>query len=264
MSKENEIETEGKSVTIAVEEGLQKLNLHRDEVEVTVLEEGVQGFLGMGSKPARVRIRRKRWEDDSAEGRPQSEAAKEAAKLKPAPIKREPKHAPAAGSSGTRSARPDAEPVTPEAATAEAKVVLEELLKLMGISYESVTTAWDPTHERVRAEVESEDGSLLVGKEGRTLESIQFLVTIMVGRRLGQNTAIQVEAEGYWRNLEGKITQEAERAAKKVQTEGGVYRFEPMDPALRRLIHRTLADNPDVETVSEGEGSSRKVVVKAK
>ncbi|PCI37314.1 MAG: hypothetical protein COB53_06830 [Elusimicrobia bacterium] len=259
-----DIETEGKTVTIAVEQGLKDLKLSRDEVEVTVLEEGNAGFLGMGSKPARVRIRRKRWEDDKTGDRPKSEAAKEAAKPKPAPQKREPQPAPESRPTARDRMMQDASPADPEKACAEAKNVIDELLKLAGISFESITCTWDKSQERVHAEIDSEDGELLIGKGGKNLEAIQFLVTIITGRRLGQPTAIQVETEGYWAKLEEKILAEADRAVDQIKADGGEYRFEPMDPALRRLIHRRLADNADVMTASEGEGSSRKVVVKAR
>lgn len=280
MSKE--IETEGKSVTIAVEQGLRELNLRRDEVEVTVLEEGNAGFLGMGAKPARVLIRPKRWEDGKRVDSGASEAAKEAAKPKapaakkkareeapdddrpvrparPVREKREPKRAPAARKTPSAS-----EPVDKEKACAEAKAVLERLLDLAGASYESVACTWDDAQERVRAEVESEDGALLIGQHGRTIESIQFLVTVILGRRLGTPTAVQVETEGYWERLEGEIIAETQRAVEHIKKDGGAYRFEPMDPALRRLIHRKLADHPEVVTVSEGEGPSRKVVVRSR
>ncbi|OIO12408.1 MAG: hypothetical protein AUJ52_00240 [Elusimicrobia bacterium CG1_02_63_36] len=252
-----EIETEGKTVTIAVENGLKELNLRREDVEVQVLEEGNAGFLGIGSKPARVLIRSKRWTGEEGAKTPERKPA----------AKREPKSAkpvrPAA-KAATRRSPAQALPVDEEKACAEAKRLLEEILRLAGVDEPKITAEWDVEQHRVHAEIESDDSGLLIGKGGRTLESLQFLTTIIVGRKLGVPTAIQVETEGYWKRLEEKVIAEAERAVSQLKENGGVYRFEPMEPSLRRLIHRTLADNPDVETASEGEGSSRKVVVKAR
>ena len=112
------------------------------------------------------------------------------------------------------------------------------------------------------AEVATADAGLLIGKGGRTLEALQFLTTVMVGRKTGTPTAIQVECEGYWQKIEAKVISETEHAAAEVKRTGRAYRFEPMEPAMRRLVHRRLVDDPDVETASEGEGPWRKVVVK--
>lgn len=252
-----EIEIEGKTVTIAVETGLRELNLKREDVEVQVLEEGNAGFLGIGSKPARVLIRPKVWDERGGK----------APERKP-PAKREPKPAKAVrpAPKEARRSKPRGEdlPVDEKAACAEAKSLLQEILKLAGVESAKVRTEWDSEQHRVHAEIDSDDGGLLIGKGGRTLESLQFLVTVIVGRKLGVPTAIQVETEGYWKRLEEKIVSEAERAVSQLKEQGGSYRFEPMEPSLRRLIHRTLAENPDVETASEGEGAYRRVVVKTR
>jgi spoIIIJ-associated protein len=253
----NEIEKEGKTVTIAVENGLKELNLSREDVEVQVLDEGNAGFLGIGAKLARVRIRRKHWEGEKGgNGEPDR---------KPAAAKREPKPAKAVRSapkSAKRPARRDDGPVDTDKACSEAKSLLAKILELAGVANAVVRTEWDSEQHRVKAEIESEDGGLLIGKGGRTLESLQFLTTVILGRKLGSPTAVQVETEGYWQRVEEKILSETKRAVAHVKEKGGAYRFEPMEPSLRRLIHRELTDHPEVETASEGEGSQRRVVVK--
>jgi spoIIIJ-associated protein len=127
-----------------------------------------------------------------------------------------------------------------------------------------VTCAWDTAQNRAKAEVETPEPGLLIGKNGKTLESLQFLVTVIVGRRTGVSTAIQVECEGYWKKVEEKILEDVGRAVEDVKRTGRPFRLEPMEPALRRLVHRKLQDDPDVETASEGEGPWRKVVIRPK
>ncbi|OGR60613.1 MAG: hypothetical protein A2X36_04735 [Elusimicrobia bacterium GWA2_69_24] len=316
-----EIEIEGKTVTIAVEAGLEKLGMARSEVEVVVIDEGSAGFLGIGMKPAKVRIRPKHWSADGTaaapapatpppqreerrrprpaserpprrESRPSSGDAHSRPPRSAAPERRgrapepRPQRAPAPEprpSSGEahdrlpRTASPESRPAPAPRkelreieltdaeranACAVTETVLKEIFQLAGLAQSRIKTSWDPRQSRVLAEVETEDAGLLIGKGGKTLESLQFLTTVIVGRKTGKPTAIQVETENYWKRIEEKLLSEAERAAEEVKRTGAPFRFEPMEPALRRLIHRRLAGNPDVETASEGEGPWRKVVLK--
>jgi len=145
-----------------------------------------------------------------------------------------------------------------------AQTVIKDILSLAGLGEAVVKCAWDPAQNRAKAEVETQEPGLLIGKAGKTLESLQFLVTVIVGRRTGVPTAIQVECQEYWKKVEEKILSELVRAVEDVKQTGRPFRMEPMEPALRRLVHRKLQDDPDVETASEGEGPWRKVVIRPK
>lgn len=276
-----ELEMEGKTVTIAVEHGLKEIGLRRDQVEVQVLQEGNAGFLGIGAKPARVLIREKRWGPEAPEPSepPSVRPAAPKPAARPHSTPRPERHAPR----GERSPRPHAAPehrphpaperreprpqpedvpVDTAKACAVAQEVLKEFLPLLGVAEVGVNTAWDPEQARVRAEVETADAALLIGKGGKTLESLQFLVTVIAGRRMGSPVAVQVDSQGYWKRIEERIVADIGAAVDQVKKTGRPWRFEPMDPAMRRLIHRKLMNDPDVETASEGEGPWRKVVVK--
>ena len=264
------IESEGKTVAEAVENALRRLGLRRDQVEVEILAEGSAGFMGIGARPARVRLVEKRWGDAPAppsapprrsEPRPQRQSAP------PPPRRHAPAPAPARASAPApqpreeRDAEP-AKPVDPAAACAEAQKRLTETLGLMGLGGTKAAAAWDKVQERVRATVEGADAELLVGSDGRTLESLQFLVTLMVGRAVGTPVAVQVDALGYWAKKEGEIMAEAKKAVETVKASGKPVRLSPMDATMRRLIHRQLAEDPEIMTASEGEGTWRKVVIK--
>ncbi|MFA6092873.1 MAG: RNA-binding cell elongation regulator Jag/EloR [Elusimicrobiota bacterium] len=267
-----ELAMEGKNVTLAVESGLKELGLRRDQVEVQVLEEGAPGFLGIGAKPARVLLREKRWGEEAPEVSEPPSVHPNAAKPAPrsssnpactprprhhTPTPRPQHHTPAPARSQEVEVPPD-----PKKACETAELVLREFFPLMGVTDAAVRTAWDAEQVRVRAEIESPDSSLLVGKDGKTLEAFQFLVTVTVGRRMGMPVAVQVDTEGYWLGVESRLASDIEKAVAEVQKTGRSWRFEPMSPAMRRLIHRKLMNHPAVETASEGEGTCRKVVVK--
>jgi spoIIIJ-associated protein len=281
------IESEGASVAEAVDAALKKSGLRREQVEVTVLSEGSSGLMGFGAKPARVRLTEKRWGEASV-ARPAVEPEKPAPRPRsaprpaptprpapaprPAPERREPPPAaprpePAAPRAETRAPRPgsDARPFTAaeaEAACARAQELLVDLLRRMTIAAPTVAVSWDPDMERVKAVVESQDAVELVGRDGRVLESLQFLATLMLSRGAEKPIAVQVDALSYWEKRESAILESALNGAESVKATGRPFRLEPMDAAMRRLIHRTLASNPDVTTASEGEGPWRKIVIR--
>lgn len=132
----------------------------------------------------------------------------------------------------------------------------------MGIAAPTATSAWDADLERVKISVESQDASLLVGRDGRVLESLQFLATLMLSRGGGAPLAVQVDALSYWEKREQAVLDAARAAAETVKATGKPVRMEPMDSSMRRLVHRTLSSSPEVTTASEGEGAWRKLVIR--
>ena len=295
------IENEGRTVAEAVEAALKTSGLRRDQVEITVLDEGAQGFLGLGAKPARVRLTEKRWGPDSPApspapakpvsaprpARPPRPAPPPPRPFIPAPTYVAPKPAPAPApapaprreqaprpAAPRREARPQRErsserapavPLTPAETTeacAKAQTLVIELLQLMTIAAPTATVAWDAALERVKVSVESQDATALVGRDGRVLESLQFLATLMLSRGAAAPIAVQVDALSYWEKRETAILDGARSAIESVKATGKPVRLEPMDSSMRRLIHRTFAASTDVTTSSEGEGTWRKIVVR--
>lgn len=301
------IECEGRNVSEAVEAALLKSGLRRDQVEITVTQEGSAGFMGMGVKPAKVRLTEKRWGPDSPapapsaparapqrpmrnsaprvperrssprpESRPEPRRAEPRPEPRPEPRRPEPRPEPRRQERAPEPARPPRErreesaprkPVTAAesaAACAEAQTLVVELLKLMAIAAPTATAVWDADLERVKISVESQDATLLVGRDGRVLESLQFLATLMLSRGSGAPIAVQVDALSYWEKREQAVLDQARQAAETVKATGKPVRMEPMDSSMRRLVHRTFSANPDVITASEGEGAWRKLVIRPK
>jgi len=300
------IESEGRTVAEAVEAALQKSGLRRDQVEVTVTQEGSTGFMGLGVKPARIRLTEKRWGPDSPAPAPSApqrapqrppirnsapRPPERRAEPRPEPRRQErrPEPRPESRPEPRRERAPEPrapqpqrapEPARPprerseahkpvsaaEAAEAceKARKLVLELLQLMAIAAPTATASWDADLERVKISVESQDASLLVGRDGRVLESLQFLATLMLSRGNGAPIAVQVDALSYWEKREQAVLDEARRAVETVKATGKPVRMEPMDSSMRRLIHRSFSANPDVTTSSEGEGPWRKLVIRPK
>ena len=279
-----ELESEGKSVSEAVEAALKKLGLRRDQVEVQILQEASSGFMGIGAKTARVKITQKHWGDPSpaaaapakpagrpfVERRSQNQTRRQPERRqerRPEPKPPRPESRPDPKPDLPRPPRHEthekpAVPVDTKAACRESETVLKEIFSLMSFASPTIAISWDAKQERVKAEIESQDADKLVGQDGKCLESLQFLSTLILSRRLGTPAAVQVEALGYWEKREEEILSQAQRGIEEVKRTGKPSRLAPMDPAMRRLIHRNLAGHPDVETASEGEGSWRKIVIR--
>lgn len=274
-----EIETEGKTVNEAVESALERLGLRREQVEVQIIQEGSSGILGFGIKPARVKIVEKLWgspasRGQSARGRGAAPAPRRSGDYPPAEAAPSTHQAPAAARPQKKSeprrraerpaaSQPDPRRTVPaEAACSACQEILESLLSLMFFEDARFSARWDEEQERVKAAVETSEHKRLIGPEGRTLEALQFLITLMVGRRLGSPVAVQVDTQGYWEAREQAVLSEARKGVEVVRGTGKPFRMAPMDPQMRRLIHRSLAGDPDIVTSSEGDGAWRKIVLR--
>ena len=153
-------------------------------------------------------------------------------------------------------------PVDPPKACASSEEVLKELLSLMLFTDANVAARWDPEQERVKTNVRTSEADRLIGMEGKVLESLQFLMTLMVSRRVGSPVAVQVDTNDYWQKKENEILSQVLKGVETVRNTGKPFRMQPMEPPLRRLVHKSLANHPDITTSSEGDGPWRKVVLR--
>ncbi len=110
-------------------------------------------------------------------------------------------------------------------------------------------------------DITGDDLAVLIGRHGKTLDSLQFLVSAIVMRQIGFRYPVVIDVEGYKSRQRDKLESIAVSAAKRALASGRAVKLRPMSPYERRLIHIRLRDYDGVETVSEGEGSTRHVVV---
>ena len=106
--------------------------------------------------------------------------------------------------------------------------------------------------------------AVLIGRHGRTLESLQSMFSLLVSRKLGFRFPVVVDIEGYKSRRHDKIVAMAERAASRAVRQHGSVALQPMNAYERRLVHIALRDNDAVETHSEGIDPDRHVVVSAR
>ncbi|MBI2917523.1 MAG: protein jag [Chloroflexi bacterium] len=143
--------------------------------------------------------------------------------------------------------------------------VCHQLLRFMGIKAQ--VTAVDPpptVTTPVSLDIRTDDSGILIGRRGETLAALQFIINLMVGRRLHGEAGVSLDVEGYRHRHYESLQNMALRVAERVTATGRPVTLEPMPARERRVIHLALADRPDVSTQSTGEGDARRVEIRPK
>ena len=110
-------------------------------------------------------------------------------------------------------------------------------------------------------DITGEDTAVLIGRHGKTLESIQFLVSAIVVRKIGFRYPVVIDVESYKSRQRAKIEAIARSSANRADKEHRSVKLRPMTPYERRIVHMALRDDKRVETESEDEGAARHVVI---
>jgi spoIIIJ-associated protein len=139
-----------------------------------------------------------------------------------------------------------------------AKEVLTTILELIGVSGKvEVVSDGIP----LALDIKGEDLGILIGRRGQTLAALEYLTKLVVAGQLKAWLPLTVDVAGYKKRRYDSLRRLALQLAEQVKTKRRAITMEPMPPDERRVIHLTLADNPDVTTRSIGEGENRKVVI---
>ena len=281
MSSSNEIEARGANVEAAIDAGLRRLGMSRDQVTVTVVDEGSRGLLGIGSREAVVRLKPVVVAPPAPPPAPRPAPPPPQRPPTPAPrpeppaLREQPPARPAPPPPATATPPPapaaEDEDVTPAPATADelaaegqaAVEVLSELLDKMHVTARVSVEQSEPddlTGQRVNViAINGEDLTMLIGPRGETLDALQFLGRLMVAHKLQRRANFVVDVEGYRQRRVQALTRLAERMADKARQRGEPISLEPMTAYERRIIHMALRDVADVYTESAGEGKQRRV-----
>lgn len=202
------VEMAGSTVESALKNALEELNVTEDKVTYEVIEQGSKGFLGFGSKPAKIKVF----------------------------VKRDYKN--------------------------EAKEFLRSVLNEMNIMAE-IRIAEEGNNLNI--DLKGPDMGVLIGYRGETLDSLQYLTSLVVNKgHDGEYKRIILDTENYRSKREETLKHLAFKMAKKVAKTKRTFKFEPMNPYERRIIHSALQNDKFVTTCSEGDEPHRKVVIELK
>ena len=149
-----------------------------------------------------------------------------------------------------------------QTAAALATAAVGRILEAAGVNVtRTLRSAHDPESGGPVIDLAGEDSGLLIGRRGQTLQALQFLVTLIVRKKLGEDVRVVLDVENYRQRRENSLRDMAAKVASRVAQTNRSITLEPMPPADRRVIHTSLAQHPGVRTESAGEGDNRKVTI---
>lgn len=234
------LEIIGISVEEAVEKGLDQLGLPRDAVSVVVLDEGKDGFLGIGNRKVRVRL--------------------SIAEESPTEDRKEKKESPILIHIENEVFE---DPL--EEAKVKAERIVKNLLHNMKVTANATSRILEPEDENDRTmvliEITGKDLSILIGRRAETLNSLQYITSLMLNQEMGNWMPLMIDVQGYRFRRERQLRQLARRLADQVVQTGRKQVLEPMPANERRLVHLELRYHPFVTTESVGDGSNRKATI---
>ena len=203
------IEVTAKTVDDAITEGLIKLGTTSDKIETEIIEKGSSGFLGIGSKPAVGRIRKKFTVEDYT------------------------------------------------------RKFLDDIFHAMDMDVNIIIHVSED-QKNVDIELKGDDMGVLIGKRGQTLDSLQYLTNLALGKQVNEFIKVKIDTEDYRKRRKETLENLAKNIAYKVKRTKHSVSLEPMNPFERRVIHSSLQNDRYVNTHSEGEEPYRHVVVTLK
>ena len=199
-------EFSAKTADEALTNALIQMETTSDQIEYEVVEEEKSGILGLFSKPAVIRVRKK------------------------------------------------------EDVTDVVKNFLTKTFAAMNLEVE-IEMEFDETENEIHIELKGDEMGMLIGKRGQTLDSLQYLTSLVANKKQDNYIKIKIDTENYRERRKATIENLARNVASKVKKTGRPAFLEPMNPYERRIIHAELQGDKYVDTHSEGEEPHRKVVV---
>ena len=278
-----QIRVSAKTVADAVIEASIELGTSSDNIEYEVIEEGRAGFFGIGSKQAVIQAWKKvvpaakpevkkevkpevksevKPEEKPVEKKVKAEKTQEKPAVKAAEKKAEKKPVVKETVEEAETTKKVKAPVDKEEAIKRAEEFLKNMMAAMNMTVE-VNASFDE-EETLNVEIGGEEMGVLIGKRGQTLDSVQYLTSLVVNKGKSSYVRVKVDTEDYRRRRKETLENLARNIASKVRRTKKPVFLEPMNPYERRIIHSALQNNPYVSTHSEGEEPYRKVVVTLK
>ena len=143
------------------------------------------------------------------------------------------------------------------------KIFLNEVFAAMNIEV-VVNVEYDEKERNMNIDLAGEDMGMLIGKRGQTLDSLQYLVSLVVNKETEEYVRVKVDTENYRERRKATLENLAKNMAHKVKKIRRSVSLEPMNPYERRIIHAALQDDKYVTTHSEGDEPYRRVVITPK
>ncbi len=236
------MEFSAKTVSDAITEACKNFTVTSDRLDYVVVTEGSSGFLGFNSKPAIIKARVKEEEKE----------VEKTLEVKPTAVEVE--------SKDEASTMTQASDISIED---QAKKFLQDVFKAMGMTV-VIDAKYNEAEHSLDVELSGDEMGVLIGKRGQTLDSLQYLISLVVNKGTGEYIRVKVDTENYRQRRKETLENLAKNISYKVKRTKRPVSLEPMNPYERRIIHSALQNDRYVTTHSEGEEPFRRVVVTLK
>lgn len=224
------IEVSARTVDDAITEACEQLSVTSDRLYYDIISEGSNGFLGINAKPAVIKAAVKEETEEETTEVPSKKASDNESDV-------------------------DYVEVT--------KKFLSDIFSAMKMDY-SADVSYNEKDSQLDVKLEGADMGVLIGKRGQTLDSLQYLVSLVVNREAKEYIHVKVDTEDYRERRRATLENLASNIGRKVKKTRQPVSLEPMNPYERKIIHSALQNDKFVTTHSEGEEPYRRVVVTLK
>lgn len=234
-----EIIQEGKTREEALATALEKLGATEEQVEVELITASRDGLFGfLGSRGVKLKVTLKE-EGNIAVAKPTAVSDDEGNVVSKANLR-----APGEGN--------------PED---QVEQFISKVLELLEVE---CNISVHEGENDIFVEIAGDDSGVIIGKFGQTLDSLQYLTNVIMGKDFGNQKKIVIDVSGYRERREASVRKLARSVARKVVKQRKSETLSPMSPQDRRTVHLALSNFKDVETISEGSGVNRKVIINFK
>jgi spoIIIJ-associated protein len=237
----NSIEIEGKTIDAAIEKACSEFNVPREKLNIEIISDGATGFLGLGSKKAKIKA--SIMSIDMAIDTPAAQS-KKGAQRKSSVI--------------SDSIEPAGPEDSAESPAMRAKRILEGILQRMNLDCPLTV---EETSDTILLNIKGDGSGLLIGKRGQNLDAIQYIVNKSVSKNTNNRKMIVLDTESYRKKREESLIALAAKLAEKVKKSEKALTVGHMNAHDRRVIHLALQNDDSLTTKSRGEGEFRKIVI---
>jgi len=225
-------EFEGKTTEEAIKNASRELNIPEEDLDIDIIEPGSAGIFGLvGGKKARIKVHMKEAE---TEERSEAEEVVDYEETKAA-----------------------VEAIAPDE-VAFAQKTLSRILELIPLE---ATVSAEHGNGKIILLIEGDRSGLLIGRKGKTLDALQFIVNKIVNKALDRKISVVVDSENYRKRREEILTQMALRMGDKAKRIKKPVTTSPLNPHERRIIHLALKEDDRLDTKSRGDGLMKRVVI---
>ncbi len=269
---DKKFEFTGKEVADAIKLACEKLDVPQERLDIEVLETGSSGIFGLIRKKAKISVTVKEEETDEVPVEPQVEAEPKKNFRKPESSKTGTKKAGGRGRSrGTEKApatesvekrdtvvpEEDIVPVSAESVALVQEVLVELLEKMEFPSTVEVFSEGIDVFCKITGEYEE----YLTGQDGRTVDSIQYILRKIIAKKTPERIKLSVDVGNYRDEREEELKQKAVELAELVKDDGKTQVIPALNPSERRVVHMVLQDDKEIRSRSVGDGLFKKILI---